>query len=70
VEPIAPSSTAFDDSAGCQIVRRAFGCTFNDVVMAVCSGALRGYRSADCLPKESLIAIVPVSVRSSDEADT
>jgi diacylglycerol O-acyltransferase / wax synthase len=54
-----------------KIVRRAFGCTFNDVVMAVCSGALRGYLlHHDCLPKESLIAMVPVSVRSGAETDT
>jgi WS/DGAT/MGAT family acyltransferase len=52
-------------------VRRAFGCTFNDVVMALCSGALRRYlEHHDCLPKESLIAMVPVSVRSGDESDT
>ena len=51
-------------------VRRAFGCTFNDVVMAVCSGALRSYlQHHDCLPKESLIAMVPISVRSGDESD-
>ena len=52
-------------------VRRAFGCTFNDVVMALCSGTLRQYLiQHDCLPKESLIAMVPVSVRSGDESDT
>ncbi len=52
-------------------VRRAFGCTFNDVVMALCSGALRSYlQHHDCLPKESLIAMVPVSVRSGNETDT
>ncbi|HEX2782197.1 MAG TPA: wax ester/triacylglycerol synthase family O-acyltransferase [Ilumatobacteraceae bacterium] len=52
-------------------VRRAFGCTFNDVVMAVCSGALRAYLlHHDRLPKESLIAMVPVSVRSGDETET
>jgi WS/DGAT/MGAT family acyltransferase len=52
-------------------VRRAFDCTFNDVVMAVCSGALRAYLlHHDCLPKESLIAMVPVSVRSGGESDT
>ncbi len=51
-------------------VRRAFGCTFNDVVMALCSGALRRYLlHHDCLPKESLIAMVPVSVRSGNETD-
>jgi WS/DGAT/MGAT family acyltransferase len=45
-------------------VRRAIGCTFNDVVMAICSGALRRYLDKhDDLPDEPLIAMVPVSVR-------
>lgn len=52
-------------------VRRAFGCTFNDVVMALCSGTLRRYLLLhDCLPDESLVAMVPVSVRSGDEDDS
>jgi diacylglycerol O-acyltransferase / wax synthase len=51
-------------------IRRQFGCTFNDVVMALCSGTLRGYLDKhDCLPDESLIAMVPVSVRSGSESD-
>lgn len=51
-------------------VRRQFGCTFNDVVMAVCSGALRRYLLLhDVLPDESLVAMVPVSVRTGDESD-
>jgi len=51
-------------------IRRAVGCTFNDVVMALCSGALRQYLiEHDCLPPESLIAAVPVSVRSGSEDD-
>jgi diacylglycerol O-acyltransferase len=51
-------------------IRRAFGCTFNDVVMAVCSGTLRRYLMLhDCLPEESLVAMVPVSVRHGDETD-
>jgi diacylglycerol O-acyltransferase len=51
-------------------VRRAIGCTFNDVVMAVCSGALRRYLTKhDQLPDEPLIAMVPVSVRSADHRD-
>ncbi|TPW13115.1 MAG: wax ester synthase/diacylglycerol acyltransferase, partial [Acidimicrobiaceae bacterium] len=51
-------------------VRRTFGCTFNDVVMAVCSGTLRRYLvKHDALPVESLIAMVPVSVRSGTEDD-
>ena len=51
-------------------MRRAFGCTFNDVVMALCSGTLRRYlEHHDCLPEESLVAMVPVSVRSGGEDD-
>jgi WS/DGAT/MGAT family acyltransferase len=52
-------------------VRREYGCTFNDVVMALCSGTLRRYLlSHDALPEESLIAMVPVSIRGGNEADT
>jgi diacylglycerol O-acyltransferase / wax synthase len=51
-------------------VRRAFGVTFNDVVMALCSGALRAYLLGhDALPDKPLIAMVPISVRTGDEAD-
>ena len=51
-------------------IRRAHGVTFNDVVMALCSGALRRYLQIhDCLPDEPLIAMVPVSIRTGDEAD-
>jgi diacylglycerol O-acyltransferase len=51
-------------------VRRRFGCTFNDVVMALCSGTLRRYlQQHDALPAEPLIAMVPVSVRTGDEDD-
>jgi diacylglycerol O-acyltransferase len=52
-------------------VRRAVGCTFNDVVMALCSGMLRRYLlKHDALPDDSLVAMVPVSVRSGSEDDT
>ena len=52
-------------------VRRAAGCTFNDVVMALCSGTLRRYLiKHDALPDDSLVAMVPVSVRSGGESDT
>lgn len=46
-------------------IGRHAGGTVNTVVMAMCSGALRRYLKArDLLPKESLIAAVPVSLRS------
>lgn len=54
-----------------KVVRRAVGCTFNDVVMALCSTTLRKYLvEHDCLPDEPLIAFVPVSIRSGNEEST
>ena len=43
----AYTTVALDDA---KTVRRAFGCTFNDVVMALCSGALRRYLHSPRLP--------------------
>ena len=64
----AYTTVPLDDA---KAVRRAVGCTFNDVVMAVCSGTLRRYLTKhDCLPNEPLIAMVPVSVRTGAEEDT
>jgi diacylglycerol O-acyltransferase len=44
-------------------VGRAGGSTLNDVVLAMCSGALRQYLlELDALPERSLVAMVPVSL--------
>jgi diacylglycerol O-acyltransferase len=46
---------------------KAFGITVNDVVLAICSGALRSYLiSHDALPDVPLVAMVPMSLRSDD----
>jgi diacylglycerol O-acyltransferase len=46
-------------------VGKAAGATINDVVLAMCSGALRAYlRELDALPPQSLVAMVPVSLRT------
>jgi diacylglycerol O-acyltransferase len=48
-------------------VGRANRATVNDVVLAMCSGALRGYLSdLDALPDAPLIALVPVALRTRD----
>ena len=50
-------------------VKNAFGCTVNDVVMALCSGALRKYLDdRGELPDSSLVAMVPVSVHGRTKA--
>jgi WS/DGAT/MGAT family acyltransferase len=51
-------------------VKNAAGVTVNDVVLAMCAGALRGYLSdQNALPDAPLIAMVPVSLRTEDDAD-
>lgn len=51
-------------------VRAATGATVNDVLLAVCGGALRSYlASRGELPTATLVANVPVSVRSSSARD-
>lgn len=49
-------------------VKRDAGVTINDVVMALCAGALRRWLlDHDALPHEPLIAAVPVSLRTQTE---
>ncbi len=49
-------------------VKNHSSCTVNDVVLAVCAGALRRYLlDTDDLPAEPLVAMVPMSVRAEDE---
>ena len=51
--------------AGIKVIKdRVEGATVNDVVLAVCSGALRAYlKDKDELPDEPLVAMAPISVR-------
>jgi diacylglycerol O-acyltransferase / wax synthase len=49
-------------------VASACGASINDVVMALCSGALRRYLAQNKqLPKRSLLAAVPISLRAIDD---
>ncbi|MBF6394162.1 DUF1298 domain-containing protein, partial [Nocardia farcinica] len=51
--------------------KAATGATVNDVVLAMCSAALRSYLlDHNALPDTPLIAMVPVSLRTESEADS
>ncbi len=56
--------------ANIKALKEATGGTVNDVVMAICAGALREYLLRhDALPDEPLRAMVPVSIRTGMEED-
>ena len=50
-----------------RVISKALNVTINDVVLAICSGALREYLTTqNALPKKPLIAMVPASLRDDD----
>ena len=52
-------------------VAKTIGGTLNDVVLAMCSGALRRYlEDHDALPDTSLVAMVPVSLRAEGDEES
>jgi WS/DGAT/MGAT family acyltransferase len=52
-------------------VKNEYGATVNDVIVSICAGALRRWLiEHDELPEEPLVAQIPVSVRTSEEAGT
>ncbi len=60
------AAQSFDFSRLAHIAKE-LGVTINDIVLAICSGALREYLiSQNALPKKPLIAMVPASVRTDD----
>jgi WS/DGAT/MGAT family acyltransferase len=64
---------AFSDVpfADVKAVKRRAGVTVNDVVMALCAGALRRWLSDhDALPEAPLVAAVPVSLRVEQHRET
>lgn len=54
--------------ADIKLIKNAFGTTVNDVVLCLCAEALRRYlQDKHELPEQSMVAAVPVSVRSEEE---
>lgn len=51
-------------------LKKIMGTTMNDVMLTICSGALRRYLAEkDKLPLKSLVAMVPISTRAKDGSD-
>ena len=51
-------------------IAKGNGVTLNDVVMAICSGALRHYLAdLNCRPEQPLLAAVPISLREEGNTD-
>jgi WS/DGAT/MGAT family acyltransferase len=71
--PTTPNrSVAFADVSleDVKAIKRAFGTTVNDVVLAACCASLRSWLAAHGgLPERPLIATVPVSVRQDGDQD-
>ncbi len=65
-------NTAMLDLKRVIALKRIMGTTLNDVILAICAGALRKYLSdKDQLPKQPLVAMVPISTRTgTDESNT
>lgn len=52
-------------------LKQLMGCTVNDVVLAICAGALRTYLlQHNALPGQPLVTMVPVSTRTAAEKNT
>jgi WS/DGAT/MGAT family acyltransferase len=63
---VAFATCSLDDM---KLVKRVFGTTVNDVVLAVCTMSLRRWLTAhDALPDRALVASVPVSVRTDEKS--
>ncbi len=59
--------TATAPLAECKAMGKAVGGSFNDIVLWICSTALRNYlMQHHSLPKKSLVAAMPVSLRAND----
>jgi diacylglycerol O-acyltransferase len=53
-----------------QNLKNIMGTTLNDLLLAICSGALRRYLSEKGkLPDKSLVALVPISIRGKESQD-
>ena len=65
---VAFESMSLDDV---KMIKNTFGCTVNDVVLAICAAGLRSWLDERGeLPAESLLGFIPVSVRTPEQMGT
>ena len=70
ITPARVFVTATLPLAECRAIGRAVGGSFNDVVLWICATALRSYLAQhDSVPKKSLVAAMPVSLREAGHND-
>lgn len=70
IEPGRRFATAELPRADLKTIASAHGATVNDVVLAICSGALRRYLKRHAsIPRKSLIASMPISLREAGNTD-
>lgn len=69
ITPSRRLSTQSYDLSAFKYIAETWQVSINDVVLAVCAGALRHYLlKKDALPKKPLIAFVPISLRTDNSA--
>ena len=65
---VAFGSLSLDDV---KMIKNSFGCTVNDVVLAICAAALRSWLEARGeLPAQPLAGMIPISVRTPEQMGT
>jgi WS/DGAT/MGAT family acyltransferase len=71
VTPLRAFAAASLPMAELKALRRAHDATLNDIVLMICSGALRRYfLDHGPLPRQSLVAAVPVSTRAAGDTSS
>lgn len=68
ISPQRKWNTAILDLKRVITLKKIMDTTVNDVILAICAGALRRYlNEKDKLPKKPLVAMVPISTRNQDD---
>ncbi len=71
ISPLRKWNTAILSFSRIKELKKIMDVTFNDVILAICAGALRKYlNDKNKLPKKPLVAMVPISTRTQAETNS